>query len=552
MHLLALKFCISLVPKCEWLNRDKVQSVIAWVSLSNVNYAINGTIKQQLPQASFGILKINNTCTLEPRKVYTLVWCFKEVFMAAFPICYKTRYRDQNLSTQSVIRQSDKRFMLDSDNMLRSFPSNILTKSNTQERNAPRCIVLGRDSLHKTTTKARSQDSNLSFFQGCHSKKKKLSTVWCSGESSSIEKQLRSLDCYFGKLQDNAKLRTFDTSNKVMQLALHRFRSRNELESLDEYLGKLNNGINQESLVPFYVENRCEENLAPKQSLRNYTGRTNFRKRNTYVDLRRIEGVGGPNSGIDSQQHDETSSLYLIGILASVNIAVFLFEIASPVRNADLELFSLPLLYGAKINHLIMVGEWWRLVTPMFLHAGIFHLALSCWALLSFGPQVCKGYGSFTFFMIYILGGVSGNLTSFMHTPDPAVGGTGPVFAVIGAWLMYQIQNRDVIANDASENLFQKAIIITALGFILSSLGPIDEWSHFGAAFTGMAYGFLTSPALQLDDTSGTGREEGLKLVRRNGDSWKSLIIFTIFIAVLSSLPFFMEPPLSADTLEFM
>lgn len=71
-------------------------------------------------------------------------------------------------------------------------------------------------------------------------------------------------------------------------------------------------GINQESLVPSYVENRCEENLAPKQSLRNYTGRTNFRKRNTYVDLRRIEGVGGPNSGIDSQQHDETSSLYLM------------------------------------------------------------------------------------------------------------------------------------------------------------------------------------------------------------------------------------------------
>lgn len=41
---------------------------------------------------------------------------------------------------------------------------------------------------------------------------------------------------------------------------------------------------------------------------------------------------------------------------------------------------------------------------------------------------------------------------------------------------MYQIQNRDVIANDASENMFGKAIIVTALGFILSNLGPIDEW----------------------------------------------------------------------------
>jgi hypothetical protein len=57
-------------------------------------------------------------------------------------------------------------------------------------------------------------------------------------------------------------------------------------------------------------------------------------------------------------------------------------------------------------------------------HAGIFHIALSCWALVSFGPQVCKGYGSFTFFLIYILGGVSGNLASFLHTPDPTVGGT--------------------------------------------------------------------------------------------------------------------------------
>lgn len=57
-------------------------------------------------------------------------------------------------------------------------------------------------------------------------------------------------------------------------------------------------------------------------------------------------------------------------------------------------------------------------------HSGIFHVTLGCWVLLTFGPQVCRGYGSFTFFLIYILGGISGNLSSFLHTPELTVGGT--------------------------------------------------------------------------------------------------------------------------------
>ncbi|XP_014512765.1 RHOMBOID-like protein 9, chloroplastic [Vigna radiata var. radiata] len=482
--------------------------------------------------------------------------------MAAFPMFYKMPCKDKNLPAQNVIRQSEKRFIYNMKRSIFSIPgqmcrscqpwnkvNNALKKSNTAERNVPRCRLHDKGSMHKNVTRLWVSDNHLSLLQGCYSKKENLSRVWCSAGSSSTEKQLRSLDSYFGKLQDIAKLRTFDSSHKVIQEHRTECQTRSEtaIESLDEYLGKINHGANQESRMPYYVENSSEENFAPKQSVSKDIERSHFRKQNAFVGIRRIKEVHGPRSATDSLQNFEISSLYLIGILVSVNIAVVLFEIASPVRTSDVEMFSIPLLYGAKINHLIMVGEWWRLITPMFLHAGIFHMALSCWALVTFGPQVCKGYGSFTFFLIYILGGIACNFTSFLHTSDPTVGGTGPVFAIIGAWLMYQIQNKDVIASDTSENLFQKAIIITALMFILSHFGPIDEWSHFGAAFSGMAYGFLTIPTFQLNDTSsGASQEEGLKLVRKQGDFCKSLFIFTIFIIALSSFLLFMEPPPNA------
>lgn len=61
-----------------------------------------------------------------------------------------------------------------------------------------------------------------------------------------------------------------------------------------------------------------------------------------------------------------------------------------------------------------------------------------------------------------------------------------------------------------------------------------------------MAYGFLTSPSLQLEDTSSRTSQEGLKLVRKYGGSFKSIAIFTIFVIVLSSFLLFMEPPLNA------
>ncbi|XP_021657552.2 RHOMBOID-like protein 9, chloroplastic isoform X2 [Hevea brasiliensis] len=464
--------------------------------------------------------------------------------MAVVPVCYKIPYKDHVLGPQNSVRRLERVIMC----RCYAFPQACISSDACK-----RCQILypNVDSLMKTRTRGEVNTSKGAIFNQdtLHFQNPieglALHRVWnVKGEdfyvashtskASINEKQLGLLDSYFGKLQGNANKPSSDSSDETIELLdeSRQINTKEELESLNSYLGKLN-----------------KENPAAKSfSVHEDSRRGYEEKPKNFMKLRKKDVNSGSGRSQTLQQNDETSDLYLISILASINIAVFLFEIASPVRNSEFELFSLPLLYGAKINDLILVGEWWRLVTPMFLHSGVFHVALGCWSLLTFGPQVCRGYGSFTFFLIYMLGGISGNLTSFLHTPEPTVGGTGPIFAIIGAWLVYQVQNKGVIAKDVSESLFHKAIITTGLSFILSHFGPIDDWTHLGAALTGIIYGFFTCPTLQLDNASSrTGQDEGVAFVRGYANPCKSLILFAVFILFLGSLLFFVEPPL--DTL---
>lgn len=384
--------------------------------------------------------------------------------------------------------------------------------------------------MHKVEFHLRSTSSN-------GAQKEKFCVVCHAYKSSLNHKQLESLDNYLGKLKEDADQHSSVSLNKKEDFSP--VKAKRVLGNLEDYLDKVKKDAKSET-TPSTSDGETSE--ATSYSVRIDYESDRWKKLKSYMKLKNKDGEGGPKSA-----NNDTSDLYFISIFISINIAVFLFELASPIRNSDLELFSVPSVYGAKINHLIILGEWWRLLTPMFLHSGIFHVALGCWMLLTFGPRVCREYGSFTFFLIYVLGGISGNLTSFLHIPDPTVGGTGPAFAVMGAFLIYQIQNKDVIPKDDSENMFQKAILATTLSCLLSNFGPIDDWTHYGAAFTGIVYGYLTCPMLQMDDRSSkSGREEGITLVGHNANPCKSLVVFSLFVLLLGSLLLVVEPPLNS------
>ncbi|XP_021847145.1 RHOMBOID-like protein 9, chloroplastic [Spinacia oleracea] len=370
-----------------------------------------------------------------------------------------------------------------------------------------------------------------------------------ASESDFTEKHKSSLEIYLEKLQNQAKQVSQDYVSDASDVddQTNQLLARTELGLLEKYLDSLKEDTKSEECLPYFSDRNASGNSEDSVSIKGMAIQE-FERRTVY-----------DKKAASTPMYDEKESgnLYLISTLLSINIAVFLFEIASPVKSSDYNLYTLPLMYGAKVNDLIMVGQWWRLVTPMFLHSGPLHIALGSWVLVSFGPQVCKGYGSFTFLLIFILGGISGNFSSFLHTSEATVGGSGPVFAVIGAWLVYQIQNKELVSKELSDSMFQKAVIATALSFFLGNFGPVDNWTSLGAAVSGIIYGFLTSPVAQVDDAPASslqernsGMKEEIKLnSTQTANPCKSLLIFTIFVSALSSLILFNE--FSLDNLEF-
>src|SRR5579863_7718181 len=114
----------------------------------------------------------------------------------------------------------------------------------------------------------------------------------------------------------------------------------------------------------------------------------------------------------------------LTQILLGVNVAVFLLSLASPAVDE----------LGANFGPLTLTGQWWRLVTYMFLHSGFIHIAFNMWCLWDLGALCESLYGRATFAAIYLITGVAGGVASVGWRPLGAtVGASGAIFGLAGA-----------------------------------------------------------------------------------------------------------------------
>ncbi|XP_061374527.1 RHOMBOID-like protein 2 isoform X2 [Gastrolobium bilobum] len=141
------------------------------------------------------------------------------------------------------------------------------------------------------------------------------------------------------------------------------------------------------------------------------------------------------------------------------------------------------------VNH----HQGWRLVTCIWLHAGIVHLAANMLSLVFIGIRLEQQFGFVRIGIIYLLSGFGGSvLSSLFIRNNISVGASGALFGLLGAMLSELITNWTIYTNKAAA-LFTLLLIIV-INLAIGMLPHVDNFAHIGGFLTGFLLGFIFLP----------------------------------------------------------
>jgi rhomboid protease GluP len=146
---------------------------------------------------------------------------------------------------------------------------------------------------------------------------------------------------------------------------------------------------------------------------------------------------------------------------------------------------------GAMFPPAIANGQYWRLFTAIFLHAGLLHLAFNGYALWLFGRNVEDSLGTAWFLVVYFVSGFLASVASYAFGPvtSLAVGASGAIFGVFGAFIAYNYRRRHTAL--ASANLRSAITLIVLNALLAIGYRAIDWRAHLGGLLAGFLIGLV-------------------------------------------------------------
>lgn len=172
----------------------------------------------------------------------------------------------------------------------------------------------------------------------------------------------------------------------------------------------------------------------------------------------------------------------MISIILMIHLIIFIFT-SVPYLD-DLEWFK----YLAGNNEMILAGEYWRLITPIFVHLGFSHILFNSFSLIIFAPALERTLGSFTFIIVYLVAGIAANIATLLIQPAyfTHVGASGAIFGLFGIYLAFVFFKKGLIHSNDQQIIIPIAVVSVIMTFLQPN---INITGHIFGLISGILIG---------------------------------------------------------------
>lgn len=186
--------------------------------------------------------------------------------------------------------------------------------------------------------------------------------------------------------------------------------------------------------------------------------------------------------------------------LALITVNVFLFLVVTALGGGLFKVDPQVMIrFGTDYTPLTLGGQWWRLLTSIFLHFGLFHIALNMWALYVNGRVAERIFGSLRYLAIYLVAGLSGSVASLLwHPIVNGAGASGAIFGILGGMIAFFLKREGGVPASVIKAQLASVSIFVAYSLLNAArYQGIDNAAHMGGLIAGFVLGFILSRPLE-------------------------------------------------------
>jgi rhomboid protease GluP len=197
-----------------------------------------------------------------------------------------------------------------------------------------------------------------------------------------------------------------------------------------------------------------------------------------------------------------SSSMVVTQAIFGLNVTVFVAMLLSGASMLANPSGQDLVRWGANFGPLTLSGQWWRLLTCIFIHGGLLHIAFNMWCLWDLGRLAESVYGHWTFAAVYLISGLSASIGSIVWNPSVlSVGASGAIFGIAGALIASFYLGEFSLPRAAMSGMLRSVVMFVGYNLFFGAvIARTDNAAHIGGLVMGLLLGALIAKLAPVED----------------------------------------------------